>query len=166
MYDAVIGEQTYAVFTFSQRQSGGKTYTLKNEAGAPVFTCTPANDFQYLIVSSPNLTAGNYTLWQGNTQLQGSKGTGGMGGRPNMQPDGAFPEPPEGMNDPNATRPAPPDGFGDPNGTHPTAPEGMDMPNGRPGGMGGFPGGNQGTMQEASTVFQITEGSNHFQIAG
>ena len=46
---------------------------------------TPANDFTCLVVSSPDLTAGDYTLWQGDAQLAGSAsdsagGPGGMGG--------------------------------------------------------------------------------------
>lgn len=36
MYDAVDGgDQTYAVFQFAQKQSGGQTYTLKNAAARP-----------------------------------------------------------------------------------------------------------------------------------
>lgn len=179
MYDAVEGTQTYAVFTFSQRQKGGSTYTLKTEAGAAVLTCTPANDFQYLIVSSPDLTPGNYTLWQGQTQLQGSKGMAGIGNRPNMQPgEGAptppenmgdpntfQPTPPEGVVDPNASRPTPPEGMDEPNASRPTPPEGMEKPEERPNEMGGFPGGNQSMTQESSAVFQIAEGANFFQIS-
>ena len=58
---------------------------------------TPANDFTYLVVSSPALTEGTYTLWSGETQLAGAAGmTGGMGGGP--RPDGG--KPPEGMTPP------------------------------------------------------------------
>lgn len=170
MFDHVEGSQTYAVFTFSQRQKGGNDYDLKNETHGTFLTCSPKNDFQYLIISSPHLTPDNYTLWREATQLQGSKTTNGMGGRPNMQPSGAFPDPPEGMNDPNTSRPTPPEGFGDPNGTQPTPPEGFGNPNGTPpappeeGMPGGFPGGIQSQPQETSPIFQITEGSNHFQV--
>lgn len=80
MYDHLAGDHTYAVFTFARRQSGGMTYTLKNEAGEEVLSCTPKNDFQYLILSSPALTAGSYTFWQGNTQLSGTA-MGSMGGQ-------------------------------------------------------------------------------------
>ena len=56
---------------------------------------TPANDFTYLVVSSPDLTEGTYTLWCGDTQLAGTAGvTGGKGGMGGFRPDGA--EPPEG----------------------------------------------------------------------
>lgn len=79
MYDAVDGgDQTYAVFQFAQKQSGGQTYTLKNAAGETVLEMTPENAFQYLVVSAPGLAEGEYTLWCGDTQLGGS--TGSVGG--------------------------------------------------------------------------------------
>ena len=63
MYDAVDGgDQTYAVFQFAQKQSGGQTYTLKNAAGETVLEMTPENAFQYLVVSAPGLAEGEYTL--------------------------------------------------------------------------------------------------------
>lgn len=163
MLDTLEGSQTYAVFTFPQRQKGGSDYDLKNETHGTFLTCSPKNDFQYLIISSPHLTPDNYTLWREATQLQGSKGMGQMnppGGNGPSRPDGT---PPEGMGNPGATPPAPPEGEM-PNGT-PPAPPVDGMPNDRPDGMGGFPGGNQGQPQETSSVFQITEGANFFQIA-
>lgn len=83
MYDQIGGgAQNYVVFSFASRQSGGQTYTLQNADGETVGTWTPANDFTCLVVSSPDLTAGDYTLWQGDTQLAGSAsdGMGGPGG--------------------------------------------------------------------------------------
>ena len=83
MYDQIDGgDQTYVVFSFASRQTGGQTYTLQNADGETVGTWTPANDFTCLVVSSPDLTAGDYTLWQGDTQLAGSAsdGMGGPGG--------------------------------------------------------------------------------------
>ena len=144
MYDRIDGNTTYAVFTFAQRQSGGKTYTLKNEKGKEVLSCSPANNFQYLIISSPALTAGDYTFWQGNTQLSGMTmgNMGGMmpGGMGGQMPEGEHPpEPPEGMQ--------PSSGGGNPPGQ-------------RPGGMGGFM--EQGG--EISTTFTIKAGANFFQI--
>ena len=53
MYDAVDGgDQTYAVFQFAQKQSGGQTYTLQTPTGrlwapgrrqttSPVWWCPP-----------------------------------------------------------------------------------------------------------------------------
>lgn len=59
MYDAVDGgDQTYAVFQFAQKQSGGQTYTLKNAAGETILEMTPENAFQYLVVSAPGLAEG------------------------------------------------------------------------------------------------------------
>ena len=72
------GGQNHAVFTFAQNQSGGSTYTLKNAAGETVAAYTPANDFSILVLSAPELTAGEYTLWQGETQLATTGA--GMGG--------------------------------------------------------------------------------------
>ena len=86
--------QNYAVFQFASSQKAGETYILKNEAGEAVFTYKPENDFTYLIVSSEELVAGTYTLWQGETQLAASAGSmmGGFGGQ---RPEGM--ELPEGM---------------------------------------------------------------------
>lgn len=84
MYDQIDGgAQNYVVFSFASRQNGGQTYTLQNADGETVGTWTPANDFTCLVVSSPDLTAGDYTLWQGDTQLAGtmSDGVGSPGGR-------------------------------------------------------------------------------------
>ena len=96
------GAQPYVVFGFRQRQQGGTTVTLKAEDGTVAGEWTPANDFTYLVVSSPALTEGTYTLWAGDTQLAGAAGMsgnrGGMGGGP--RPGGEEPpdgfEPPEG----------------------------------------------------------------------
>ena len=64
MYDQIDGgDQTYVVFSFASRQTGGETYTLQDADGGTVGTWTPVNDFTCLVVSSPDLTAGDYTLW-------------------------------------------------------------------------------------------------------
>jgi hypothetical protein len=163
MFDRLEGNQACAVFTFQQRQTGGKPYTLKNEQGKEVLSCTPANDFQYLILSSPALTAGDYTLWQGGNQLSGSTmaGMGGMmPGGMGQGPNGQRPDLPEGMTPPDGQMP----GGQRPDGQQPPEPpEGGQMPQGqRPGGMGG-PMGQPG---EVSTTFTLVEGANFFQIAG
>ena len=77
------GGQTYAVFTFAQTQSGS-SYTLKNEAGTVLFDITPPNAFSSLLLSGPELTEGTYTLWSGDTRLEGMAQSGGFFG--NMQP--------------------------------------------------------------------------------
>ena len=118
-------KQNYAVFQFSGSQKGGTSYCLKNEAGEVVAEYTPENDFMYLIFAAEDMTAGTYTMWQGESQLAGSKGTA-MGGFGGMMPEGM--EIPEGMEFPGQG------GFSGGN----EMPEGMEFP-----GQGGFPGGNE-----------------------
>ena len=180
MYDAVDGgDQTYAVFQFAQRQSGGQTYTLKNGARETVLEMTPANDFQYLVVSSPDLAEGDYTLWQGDTQLGGSTGSVGGPGGGMGRPDGAQPPqdgetPPELPDGETPAQGNAPDGQNDrPDNTPGEKPEGQPGENGgsdgqRPaggpnGGMGGDDGAN---VAERSAVFAIQSGSNQFVNVG
>ena len=115
-------EQNYAVFSFASRQKGENAYTLKNASGEAVAEVTPSNDFTYLIVSTDNLAAGTYTLWQGNTQLAASKGDMGggfpggmMGGFPGGMPDGGVPVIPK-----DGQKPQMPEGV--------EIPEGMEIP--------------------------------------
>ncbi len=164
MPDHMQGEQTHLVMTFGQKQEGGTAYTLKNSLGNIVLTCTPANDFQYLILSSPVITAGNYTLWQGDTQLSAIKG-GGMMGRPNDGQGGEMPDTPEGemSSMPEGGFPGMPEG-GDPQGTPPSMPEGGRPEGGqRPGGMGGPNMGMVGNGESSKTLI-VTAGVNYFQI--
>ena len=70
------GSQTHAVFSFAQPQTGG-SYTLKNETGDALFDITTPNGFSSLILSSPDLAEGSYTLWAGSTQFEGMVGAGG-----------------------------------------------------------------------------------------
>ena len=90
MLDRIAGGyQSYSVFTFAQRQTGDSTYTLKNLDGATIAEYEVINPFTYLIVSSPDLKPGDYTFWQGDTQLKGAQSgmdQGGMGGRPGGTP--------------------------------------------------------------------------------
>ena len=110
------GAQPYVVFSFRQRQQGGTTVTLKAEDGTVAGEWTPANDFTYLVVSSPALAEGTYTLWAGDTQLAGAAGMAGgrgfMGGGPRPEgmtlPEGApgqRPEHPQPNEDGTATLP-------------------------------------------------------------
>ena len=144
------GNQTYAVFSFTDRQKGGNTYTLKNSAGEAIGVYAPANDFSFLIIAGDELAADSYTFWQGQTQLSGRPATamqGGIpqGGRPGMPNNGQGtpPEPPEGM-------------------ARPDMPEGM-MP---PANGGAMPGENKLPGGEASTTFPFTNGGNYFTAAG
>jgi len=120
--------QNFAVFQFASSQKAGETYSLKNEAGEVVASCTPENAFTYLIFSSADMPAGTYTMWQGNTQLAGSAGEGmrGFGGMKG-EFGGFNGQMPEGMEMPEG-------------GFEGQMPEGMELPEGgfngeRPEGM-------------------------------
>jgi len=166
MLDQIAGgESSYAVFSFAQQQSGGNNYTLKDATGAAVLECTPENGFSTLLLADAALTPGDYTFWQGETQLT----TGGAmgGGRPGMQggevPEGFTPgkqpELPDGMEFPEAFTP----------GERPEMPEGMEPPEGftpgeRPdGGFGGRAPGSAGSPGGEETVtFSIRQGGSLF----
>jgi len=176
------GGQNYAVFNFSQKISGGQTAELKNADGTTILTAGPENDYSILILSDPDLTAGDYTLWVDGTQYQGSAGSmqGGMmrpGGQkpenfdPEDLPAGFDPENlPAGMERPNdMKRPEDFDPENLPEGFDPSTmapPEGTENPGEmfRPGGLGG--GRGQGGNQpggEASPTFTITAGGSVFR---
>ncbi|MBQ6849114.1 MAG: carbohydrate-binding domain-containing protein [Clostridia bacterium] len=175
------GGQTFAVFTMS-RSRKNSFIQLKNTAGETVLSQSIANDYSILVISSPNLIPGEYTLWDGEIQLEGSNGQGG-GMRPGGVPEG---QPPEGMEPPqgeDGQRPTRPEGMEPPqgeDGQRPTRPEGMEPPQGedgqrptRPEGMeppqgedGQRPGGNSASDSgEVSAVFTISQGANYFQIS-
>ena len=191
MLDKIAGgEQTYAVFSFSSRQVGDSTYTLKNGDGKVIGEYAPTNDFTYLLVAGDEIIAGDYTFWQGDTQLSASSMSGmSQGERPQM-PNGE--QPPE-LTDgtqrpekPNGERPQMsegenPEGFTPPNmqnGERPQMPEGEnpegftppDMQNGErpqmPEGMENMtPPSGMGEMMpigETSTTFTIIKGGNQF----
>ena len=190
MLDRLEEGQNHAVFTFAQSQKGGSIYTLKNADGEAVAEYTPANDFSVLVVSAPELTAGEYTFWQGETQLAAASGMGGgFGGFGGMMPMPGG-ERPEGMKSPMGMEP--PEGLEMPDGAVPPAPpEGMELPQRGEGGRGEFtmhedgtmtlpdgavaapsqmpqPGGfgdrdwQGGEVGELSTMFTITNGANYF----
>lgn len=181
MYDQIDGgDQTYVVFSFASRQTGGETYTLQDADGGTVGTWTPVNDFTCLVVSSPDLTAGDYTLWQGDTQLAGSAsdgmgGPGGMGGGrpmddsqvpgdfdPQQAPtDGERPQRPEGEAPAELQENAGGDAPADP----PERPEGEAAPDGaEPPADGRGPGGGEDGQSAAdlSEIFALTDGGNFF----
>ena len=179
MFDHIAGgNQTYAVFSFASRQNGNSTYTIKNASGKVVGEYAPTNAFTYLIVAGDELSPGEYTFWQGDTQLEASampNMDGGIlqGERPEMS-NGE--QPPQGM-PPKAPdvqeRPGQPNGEPSemPNGEmdngeppqnsgseRPEMPEGMTPPD----NMGGMLGGNMMPNGEASTTFTIVKGGNQF----
>ena len=151
------GGQTYAVFSFTEPQTGGEEYIIKDAEGKTVLTASPENAFSTLIVSG-KLTEGEYSLYRGDLQLSVAEGgLGGMEPRPAPPKGTEHPEPPEGM-------PEPPEGM--------TPPDGMQMPEGElPEGMtppaGGF--GGQRPMErlnigEASPIFTLKKGENYFIV--
>lgn len=179
------GGQTYAVFNFAQKQKGGEKIKLKNGEGSIVFEAKSENAYSILIVSSPVLTPGTYTLWSDDTQLQGESGSmmGGMGnppsgGNPDRQNGATPPEIPEGETPPEKPEGEPPQqdripsdkverpsgqaplpDFGFPEGEKPN----FEFPEGSfPGkGFGDKREENQGSG-EASPEFILKEGGNSF----
>ena len=175
MYDRIDGgDQTYVVFSFASRQTGGETYTLQDADGETVGTWTPVNDFTCLVVSSPDLTAGDYTLWQGDTQLAGSASDGMGGGRPmddsqvpgdfdsqQAPTDGERPQRPEGEAPAELQENAGGDAPADP----PERPEGEAAPDGaEPPADGRGPGSGEDGQSAAdlSEIFALTDGGNFF----
>ena len=76
MLDRIEGSQTFAAFSFAEAQEG-LTYTLKDSYGSPVLECQTPSTFTQLLLSSPELSGGTYTLWSGDTQFEGVAGMGG-----------------------------------------------------------------------------------------
>ncbi len=176
------GGQTYAVFTFAQKQEGGAVLSLRDEKENAVLEHCPQNAYSVLIYSSPKLTEGSYTLWSDQQQLatQGGGMPGGFGG--GMQPpeggrptDGMMPpegdRPTDGMMPPEGDRPTdgmtppegdrPTDGMTPPEGERPT--DGMQPPVGDKSQNGqGKPDNHFQTDQEQTVEFRITNGANMF----
>ena len=161
MLDRIVdGGQNYAVFNFAQRQTGKETITLKNAQGAPVMEVCPENGYSVLICSSPDLTAGTYTLWRDGEQLSAS---GDPGGRPGMGNMGGL-KPPEWGERPDEMQPGaeppmdkkPPEEMAKPDGTMP-----LMKPGERPDGSDKE---DFYTLQgqKLSSEFTITDGGNMF----
>ena len=136
---------------------------------APEAQATPepqrqAFDLPFEMVSSPDLTAGDYTLWQGDTQLAGtmSDGVGSPGGGRHMggeaPPADLDPwQAPEGEVPENAGSEVPDD--------PPERPDGEMEPDGRESPAGGRgPGGGEGGQSAAglSKTFTLSDGGSFF----
>lgn len=166
------GAQNYAVFSFREKQTGAKTYELQNSDGETVIKCTPENDFTYLIVSSPTLKGGDYSLVSDGKTLSVAESAGGMKGgfggqRPagmteEQKPDGATPpEMPSGENPPAK-----------PDGEQKNPPQGADGTQNQPPEMpsGERPTDKDGTAPDASgtetgkTVFNLNAGGNTYTV--
>ena len=173
------GEQTYAVFSFANRQNKN-AYTLKNSDNKAVGEYAIENSFTYLIVADDKLTPDDYTFWQGDTQLTASSSQGMQGNRPEM-PQGEPPSMPNGE-PPQGEPPSMPNGE-PPQGEPPSMPNGEppqgeppSMPNGEvPQGerpsmpKGEVPQGERPSMPngempqgETSTTFTIKKDENYF----
>ncbi len=160
MFDRIAGgEQTYAVFSFVERQQGEEKYTLKNSDDETVTEISPENEFTYIVYSADNLAEGDYTFLKGEIQLRASVSVGAGPG--NMQP----PSMDEEMSFPDGTRPVrPEDGMPEmqkpsrPDGEIPTMPEGESPMNQHP--VNGFDG--EMPAAELSEVFTIKKGENYF----
>ena len=165
MLDRIAGgEQTYAVFNFSTRQVGDSTYVLKNKDDKSVGEYAPTNDFIYLLIAGDELKEGDYTFWQGDTQLAAMSG-GNIGGRPQMHNDGT--QPPQMPDDKKFDTNQMPDGerLEMPKGERPELPDG-EMPQGeRPEFHGGI-GNADISNGETSTTFTIVKGGNQFSNVG
>ena len=152
--------QNYAVFNFAQKQTGSETVTMKDQDRKTIVEAKPENAYTILIVSSPDLKAGTYTLWSDEKQLAGS--AGGVMGGPGMGPGGMNrPEQPGNLQPP-ADAGEPPADFTPPEGGKP--PEGGSRPE-MPGGNGpGNAGGNHMGAYETTTDFVIQDGGNMFSV--
>lgn len=119
------GEQTYVVFSFTNRQNDDSTYILKNAKGKVIDKYTLTNAFTYLIIADDKLVEGDYTFWQGKTQLSAIKTNNMQGG----MPQGERPEMPNGEK---------PEDFSMPENGE--IPEGITPPEKPQGDMQQFPG--------------------------
>ena len=180
--------QTHVIFQFAKPQEPG-TYTLKDAAGTTVVELRAQNTFQYLILSTPELAEGPYTLWCGDTQFQGAALRGGMIGqiqRPEWPGDdhggGDVEIPPQptisyeiqGGQPPAGERPEdmpvgqPPEGYDPgrmPIGEPPEGGAPSRMPVGQlPGGLTPTQDGFAGTVTliELVSEFTLTRGANQF----
>lgn len=148
--------QTYAVFQFMHPQKAGNRYVLKNTDGDVIAEYQPKNDFSYLILSSNQLTEGNYTLWNDTVQFSVTSGKtqgGPMPGGFDNRPGGM--QPPDKTELPEGEKPElPPD--------KPELPEGekTELPPDKPAG----PGSVMDLIADTQPEFEISSGGNYFMI--
>ena len=76
MLDRISGDQTHVLFSFAEKQQDFP-FALKDQTGEPVLEGLASNGFTHLLLSSPELTEGTYTLWSGDIQYEGAAGMGG-----------------------------------------------------------------------------------------
>ncbi len=170
------GSQTYAVFSFGGKKNENTgDVILKDSEGKAIAQYQAENAFSVLLLSSPELTPGTYTLLCGEKQLECQ--SGGMAGR--MNPDMA----PESMPSEEMSRPdfpesaefsegtVPPEIPSRPEGGNPVMPDG-EMPSGtmeppeknnRPESSGEWTDGGL-PADGASDEFEIKNGANMFMV--
>ena len=166
MLDSIAdSKQTYAVFSATNTIKAGSEVRLMREDKDNVAGSSIANDCTYLLISSPDLKEGTYTLYNDNEKLAVAEMSGGMFGMPGggmFNPGGGMPEF-EGGEFPGGEMPEFKDGEfpGFEDGGMPQRPEGNMPPD-----FGGFefPGGSMDEA-EAAEEFAIKEGANMFMIA-
>ena len=161
------GGQNYTVFNFGDRQKENSSIILKNEASETIRKFDVENAYSILVYSSPDLTEGTYTLWNGEEQLSGYTGNV-YGGRPGMMPEEVKPngEPSEmPANSKPQNRPEKPEGEMPPmehmppeGGERPEKPEDSEGEFAPPEFHGDFNGG------ELTEKFKIENGGNMFVV--
>lgn len=172
-------KMNFAVFQFEHSQEGGN-YILKSEDDKTIAEKEINNSFTHYLVSSADLSEGEYTFFNGEIQLEGMSvmnGGDGQKGQMDRHPEGEGDfegiEPPEdggrlewgdrGENPPEISEVGEGEMPGRPHGSGESEPfeeeelpEGMTPPEGRP-----IPEMGEQDMQ-ASKIFKITEGGNYF----
>ena len=161
------GGQNYTVFNFGDRQKENSSIILKNEASETIRKFDVENAYSILVYSSPELTEGTYTLWNGEEQLSGYTGNV-FGGIPGMMPEEVKPngEPSEmPANSKPQNRPEKPEGEMPPmehmppeGGERPEKPEDSKGEFAPPEFHGDFNGG------ELTEKFKIENGGNMFVV--
>ncbi len=168
MLDRIAGgDQTYAVFTFSNKQSGENYYAIKNSDNKQIEGFKTTNDFTYLIVAGEHLTEGEYSLWKNNEVVSIAKTDGQhMQRAENMEmpEDMTFPEGMENMTPPEnmGERPEKPEGMEnvmppENMGERPQGPENMENMK-QEGGRNPMSG--MENTENLSTTFTIVKGGN------
>ena len=147
-------DATFAVFNFLKPLGEG-TYTLK-KGDTVILEKEIENSFTSLIVTSPDLTDGDYTLWYNDTPLVGATGENGGG----MRPDFPKGEMPEGVKPPDFPKGEMPEGV-----KPPDFPKG-EMPEKKPFQEGDMTPPDKMSSRQLvlSEIFTIKQGANYFSF--
>lgn len=171
MTDRMMGGQGYSVFSFDgvfdKNTKEGNTYTIKNQNGDEVTNYTPSNDFTNIVISSPELTEGEYSLWLGNNNLKVAKSDGKAGMHGGMPQMGERPEEMPGRPEGNmGERPERKMEERPPMGQKPIPTEVPKMPDGKTPTKEQFEEWNKKRMNlEYSDTFTVEKGENYFMVS-